>query len=263
MSLVRDDGSEPEQLSEHDVWYGLDHFPNHAKEVKQFRKGKSPDDGYMTFVTVRHPLSRLYSAWKDKFRSGHPWMKPIRKMFGAFLNDLETKDMTDELYEYSFEAFLELVAITDYDFQRDRHWQSVMFYCGPCNYEYDFIIHNEDAAESNRFILWTMNNAHTKTHVPSAYRTHSTEEMLKPYRNISSVVLKQIYRNYYSDFVYFNYTLDDVFKVTRNVDSPEIVDKRKKNRRKLKEKYLYLERVHNEDTCEPIIADYNPIYGDY
>ena len=71
------------------------------------------------------------------------------------------------------------------------------FLSGPCNYEYDFIIHNEDAADGNRFILWTMNNAHTKTHVPSAYRTHSTEEMLKPYRNISSVVLKQIYRNYY------------------------------------------------------------------
>ena len=70
-------------------------------------------------------------------------------------------------------------------------------FSGPCNYEYDFIIHNEDAADGNRFILWTMNNAHTKTHVPSAYRTHSTEEMLKPYRNISSVVLKQIYRNYY------------------------------------------------------------------
>ena len=67
----------------------------------------------------------------------------------------------------------------------------------------------------------------------------------------------------FSDFVYFNYPIDDVFTVTRNVDSPEIVDKWKKNRRKLKEKYLYLERVHNEDTCEPIIPEYETLYGDY
>ena len=65
---------------------------------------------------------------------------------------------------------------------------------------------------------------------------------------------------YFSDFVYFNYTIDDVFNVTRHVDSPEIVEKRKKNRRKLKEKYIFTKRKYGEQngknnifffTCPP------------
>ena len=60
----------------------------------------------MTFLTVRHPLARLYSAWRDKFRKGHPWMKPIGKMYGAYLTSFETKDMTLEEYTFSFEVSL-------------------------------------------------------------------------------------------------------------------------------------------------------------
>ena len=92
------------------------------------RAERSSKDGYMTMMTVRHPLTRLHSAWRDKFRKNHPWMNFINKMFGPFLQALETHDMTFEPYEYSFEAFLELVAATNYDFQRDRHWQSYQFY---------------------------------------------------------------------------------------------------------------------------------------
>ena len=82
----------------------------------------------MTFTTVRHPLSRLYSAWHDKFRKGHPWLKPITKNYGKFLNKLERQDMKSEEFQYSFHAFLELVAISEFDFQRDRHWQTFQFY---------------------------------------------------------------------------------------------------------------------------------------
>ena len=55
-------------------------------------------------------------------------MKPIKKNYGDFLDRLERKNMKTEEFEYSFEAFLELVAISEFDFQRDRHWQTFMFY---------------------------------------------------------------------------------------------------------------------------------------
>ena len=61
----------------------------------------------MTFLTVRHPLARLYSAWHDKFRKGHPWMKPIGKLYGAILQNFETKDMSLEEYTFSFEVSLD------------------------------------------------------------------------------------------------------------------------------------------------------------
>ena len=32
------------------------------------------------------------------------------------------------MYEYSFEAFLELAAASDADFMRDQHWRSMAFH---------------------------------------------------------------------------------------------------------------------------------------
>ena len=59
-------------------------------------------------VTVRHPLARLYSAWKDNFRNAHPWYTYIHKKYGAMYLLLEQKNMTAEPFEVSFEAFLHL-----------------------------------------------------------------------------------------------------------------------------------------------------------
>lgn len=252
--MVKD--KEPEYVNDRDTWYGLDRFPQTPGEASQFKKGRTPDLGYMTFITVRHPLARLYSAWHDKFRKGHPWLKPIKKNYGQFLDKLERKNMKAEEFEYSFEAFLELVAISDFDFQRDRHWQTFMFYCGTCNFDYDFIIKNEDAYYDNKFILWAM-GLQRKTHVPGKYKGAVTvDSMLEPYRNISSHVIEQIYRNYYSDFVFYNYTIDDALKIANKTSDPKMDEKRKLVHIDLKRKFLPVERNSNEETCEPNVPDY-------
>jgi hypothetical protein len=44
-------------------------------------KTKTGELGWMSLMTVRHPMARLYSAWKDKFRKGQPWLKVIEHQF--------------------------------------------------------------------------------------------------------------------------------------------------------------------------------------
>ena len=71
-----------------------------------------------------------------------------------------------------------------------------------CNYEYDFIIHNEEANDDNRFIVSLLNSKRGvneyKTHVPGKYKaSQSFDKILEPYQNISRVVIEKIYRNYY------------------------------------------------------------------
>ena len=61
---------------------------------------------------------------------------------------------------------------------------------------------------------------------------------------------------YLSDFVYFNYTIDPFLAVARYYDSEEIIMKRKKNRNKIKAKYLPREVNTNEDACEPNSYDF-------
>lgn len=254
VALVKD--KQPEYVSDRDTWYGLDRFPQTPGEASQFKKGRTVDQGFMTFITVRHPLSRLYSAWHDKFRKGHPWMKPIKKNYGDFLDRLERKNMKTEEFEYSFEAFLELVAISEFDFQRDRHWQTFMFYCGTCNFDYDFIIKNEDAYNDNKFILWAM-GLQRKTHVPGKYKgAVSMDMMLEPYKNVPLPVLEKIYRNFYSDFVFYNYTIDDALAIANKTDDPKWNENRKLVFIDLKKKFLPIERNSNEETCEPNVPDY-------
>ena len=128
VSLIKMGNPPPEDLIDSDIWYGVDRFPTQTDELTQFRKLRTSAQGYMTMMTVRDPLARLYSAWKDKFRNKNGWMKYIEKEYGPFLKNLETHDMSVEQHEYSFEAFLELVAITDGDHQRDKHWQTFQHY---------------------------------------------------------------------------------------------------------------------------------------
>ena len=88
------------------MFYDLDRF--NSTDMKKERAIRGSSEGYLTLVNTRHPLARLLSAWHDKFRKGHPWMKYIEKMYGNILKKLEKRDMTLEKFTYSFEAFMEL-----------------------------------------------------------------------------------------------------------------------------------------------------------
>ena len=152
-------------------------------------------------MTVRHPLARIYSAWRDKFRNNHPWMGYIRPRYGQYLDLLERKNMTNDSHEYSFEAFAELLALTPFDSQRDRHWQSMDFYCSPCQFKYDFIVKQEESAVDYPSVLNISGyqQKYPKLHIPDPFAgSLDVSKISKPYRNISRGVIENLYRNYFS-----------------------------------------------------------------
>ena len=155
-------------------------------------------------MTVRHPLARLYSAYRDKFRKGHPWfVKVIQKEFGEYLEILERKDMTDEEYEHSFEAFVEMVALTQFDRQRDQHWRTMYHLCAPCNIEYRFISRQETVAEDEEDILRYFKVNSPQIQLPPAststnYQGSSSGmDVALRYANLSTTVIENIYKIYY------------------------------------------------------------------
>ena len=193
-------------------------MPHWSKQLKEFVRGRTGSNSYFTMLTVRHPFARLYSAWKDKFRNGHPWFAYIKNRFGDYLDLFEQKNMTNEPYEVSFEAFLELAAIAQYDLERDRHWQTIQSYCSGCAIEYDFILKQETAMAENDFLITAMglHKNYPLLHVPGKYKNYSKtytgkhdteptddiititmEDIAKPYENISRHVIEQLYKNYY------------------------------------------------------------------
>ena len=102
---------------------------------------------------------------------------------------------------------------------RDQHWRSMAFHCGPCNNEFEYIVHQEHGSEEQDFILKAM-KVDDKTHIPGKYKTalKSYDEMLDSFRNISQYVIKELYRTYFSDFAFFGYELDEFLAVAKTED---------------------------------------------
>lgn len=260
VSLVKLGAKTPEELNDSEIFYDLDRFPK-VNMIGE-RSLRSSKQGYLTMVNVRHPMSRLLSAWRDKFRKGHPWMRIIEPKFGKFLEKLETKDMSLELYEYSFDAFLELASASEYDFMRDQHWRSMAFHCGPCNNEYDFIVHQEHGSEEQDFILKALDVA-GQTHIPGKYTTalKGYDEIIEKFEGISEYVIKELYKIYYQDFVYFGYEIEDFLKVAKKESKDDPIHKvRQWARVEITKKFFpYREKFH-ENECDETFNE--PNYDD-
>ena len=158
-------------------------------------------------INVRHPLARLYSVWRDKFRNGHPWFPYIRNRYKNYIDILEQKNMTAEDHEYSFEAFAELAALTPFDSQRDKHWQSMTHFCSPCQFHYGYITKQENAEFDYPAVLNISGyqQKYPKLHIPArssnnGFTTNASfdiSKIAKPYKNLSPKVIKNLYKNYF------------------------------------------------------------------
>ena len=108
-------------------------------------------------LNVRNPLTRLYSAWKDKFRYFQPNVeskhlmneekksteRTLRGMFYrpyAKVFELIQKDANI----VTFEVFGLMVIAIKEDRRHNDHWVAQNFMCDVCNFNYDFILHVED-----------------------------------------------------------------------------------------------------------------------
>lgn len=249
VALLKNGEKTPEDLTDYEVFYDLDRF--NSTDMKKERATRGSAEGYLTLVNTRHPLARLLSAWHDKFRKGHPWMKYIEKMYGNILKKLEKRDMTLEKFTYSFEAFMELAAASNHDWMRDQHWRSIFHHCTPCANEFDFIVKQESAAEDQRFILKAL-EVDNITHIPGAYYTSLTSRnsITFYFKHVPRVVLKDIYRNYFLDFAMFNYTIDEFLEEAVDEKGQISEVDRKWARVQLNENFIAWATNFKEYTCQ-------------
>ena len=91
--------------------------------------------------------------------------------------------------------------LTSVEFNRDSNQTFPilnLIFSGPCNNEYEFIVHQEHGSEEQEFILKAM-KVDDKTHIPGKYTTalKSYDEMLENFQGISEYVIKELYKTYY------------------------------------------------------------------
>jgi len=79
--------------------------------------------------------------------------------------------------------------------------------CSPCQFEYNYILHIENAAEESEFLFQELDIvAHLPDHThrtSSSDKTHPAEWF---FQNVSRKTVENIYRKYYVDFVTLGYS---------------------------------------------------------
>ena len=186
---------------------------------------------YYKTINVRHPFTRLYSAWNDKFRTflledGRVDFKMDKNNF-AHRNDHvklyhdvyypaikmfeDPENPPDFTRNVTFEAFTEYLAANPSQASYNWHWRSFFWHCSPCQFRYNYITHLEDSVEEGPWLLETW-RIDSLTHLPAQYMKSPLKQHGPEYywRNVSQETIKELYRIFFEDFLMFDYTPDSV-----------------------------------------------------
>lgn len=164
-------------------------------------------NSYTKFFTVRHPLSRLQSAYENKFRQYDTGAIPFHRHYGKLMiQHYRSKPSLVSLRtgeNVTLEEFLRFV--TDDSFptskRTEQHWMMFQSLCHPCLIDYDYIATVETLQEDSDFILDKVFNTDYRLQVLQA----TSRTNLTGFDSISPNVMEDIYRHFHNDFTMFEY----------------------------------------------------------
>ncbi|XP_042879037.1 carbohydrate sulfotransferase 13-like [Penaeus japonicus] len=159
-------------------------------------------------MVVRHPLERLVSGYRDKFRDGAPVTIDI---WSNFLTDyrshrgLDTSNMT-----LTFHQYLEMIAFLMLTRGRntiDGHFRPAALVCSPCSVRYDYILHTDTLTQDLQYIADELNITGIDTDLRLNANTNRTKVFPYEYyyRDIPLGLMSKIYALYREDFLMYNF----------------------------------------------------------
>ncbi|XP_077866198.1 carbohydrate sulfotransferase 11-like [Saccoglossus kowalevskii] len=172
---------------------------------------------YTSFLFVRHPFSKLLSAYKDKITPMGSQMegfakntirhilRTYRKIKSPIIKNTESE------YNVTFEEFAMYVAGTrDDPLSMNRHWIPQYLNCDVCSKKFDVIGKLETFTEDSIHIL---ERVHAKTNLnftpttslSTNVQSSGDEYILEYFKHLNSTLVKQLYELYEMDFKLFGY----------------------------------------------------------
>lgn len=153
---------------------------------------------YFKFMFVRHPLTRLLSAYRNKFeKANNPTFEWFRRKILIY-NNIDSHSENP----LTFTHFL--LYLTDPEGKNmhvNEHWQSYQELCHPCRIKYDYIGHVETMTEDVKAIL-------TKIATPYEFpvQQSTSDEYVEGYYNsLSTHLVTRVIQRYHDDFAAFKY----------------------------------------------------------
>ena len=174
---------------------------------------------YRKFMFVRHPLSRIVSAYKNKYQdlSVFRVAPPILKRYATRIMKKYRKNPTPQELQtgenITWSEWLQYIADPTEQNKFDRHWKEMYKLCSPCAIDYDYIGKLENMKEEADFIMDKLGISRIVRY-PGKENSHPTnttkggnEQM---FQNATPYQLKRISEIYSPDFELFGYPKPDM-----------------------------------------------------
>lgn len=199
----------------------------------------------LTVLPIRHPVSRLFSAWAGKYLVGEPYYaERLPPEFRDLPETLDSADQVSELFEQFVVDLHRIVAVGDFEVVDVHFWPQHRLLARPPAGEV-----LELRQESMRDGLSAIAD-HLRAHGLRPGEARRINETVVPYRAelVTDVALKLAAELYTADFERWHYDRERPASSSRNVDLDWLNDVRGRNRR-----YGVLHRAlvqqHDENTA--------------
>ena len=166
-------------------------------------------------ILVRHPFSRIVSAYNDKMV---PTTFGYTHIFGPISRNIYLKyrhlrhNATERKLvingSASFEDFINfIIRLKDFN----EHWKSFRDLCNPCTSQYDYIAKMETVNNDMEYLKQKLNltEKHRKNFFPKHKYRSDVDLMKKMFKTIPKQLTRQLYDVYKQDFEMFGYEFPD------------------------------------------------------
>ena len=176
---------------------------------------------YTKFLFVRHPFSRLLSAFKNKlspestFERADYWRNSIgvqilwRNRHMTPYNSTHWKDMLNKGYNLRFEEFVKHVGNPKRPLPQNKHWKEISERCYPCDIDYDIIGKFETMDNDVNYILKRAKVDHLvhfpKPDASSPTNSSNITTLESYYEQVPQHDMQNLIKRYRLDFNLFGY----------------------------------------------------------
>ena len=172
---------------------------------------------YYTFMVVRHPLDRLYSAWHNKLsrpNASHIIQGIIQDRVTEYLKRTSPGRVEfDSREEYlNFSQYLDLVESHFHDGFKHAQWASIHDHCKPCHIKYDHVFRLETLSRDILSLYAHVHEINKTVRVPTiihannnAGNINKVTRLRNTFQNVSTKTLEGVMNIYRRDFDMFGY----------------------------------------------------------
>ncbi|XP_068216409.1 carbohydrate sulfotransferase 11-like [Palaemon carinicauda] len=178
----------------------------------------------LRFIIVRHPFTRLLSAYMDKMTTLNPL--PIIYKFRELQTDIIERYRGNRTlpsnHDSNFPTFGEFVQYvidstahmkTLKDWKKVICWQPYWTKCGVCAHDFQMVMKTETMEEDERFLVKLANLKELDKVYEWRHSKKSDTNRDEFFRQLSTEQVRSLYERYHLDFLLFGYSIQEYLEL--------------------------------------------------